>query len=211
MLKELLERGPGDWRPIEFLGTPVPVAATELRVSGYLVHCRVRKLGLGRASSPADWQCSSSRCPVRQSPAGAVRALPSSWSVLPPTDVRLLAEHHADLIITDSEHDFKFQLEDKYVALHGTTPVFHPNVGYPDSDYCLGKPSSSPEPRRQPVNLGWYLDQFLAIIGWHAANETHQRDKLALSYWRARQQARLSSLEPSASRPDYYQHGYWKR
>jgi len=85
--------------------------------------------------------------------------LPKEWPV-PPEGVVLSLAHHVDIIVPDDRNKEELKYLDDRVTIHATTPVFHPNIGEPEDQYCLGHPDE-----------GWkvehFLDQFLAIAGWH--------------------------------------------
>lgn len=210
MLKELVERGTGPGRPILFLSPITPTKDTEwepLYPSGFIIHCKVLRQGLGRPSEGSDWRCRSARCMHGNSPHDATQPIPSDWPAPPGSDLRLLGEHHADVIITDNRDAIRLGKLDKYVAVHGTTPVFHPNIGDPMAAYCLGAPKMV----AAKLNLGWFLDQFLSIVSWHEVNEHHVRDRSALAYWHALEKAQIHSIDRSVYRPQLYQHGDWRR
>lgn len=154
--------------PIQF-GAAVAAEKTSLSdmyPSGYVIHCLIRKPGYVFAKKGERLRCAHAKCPF-----------PSS-DMISTGEVCQIELHHADLVITDeidAEVMAKFH---RRIEIHATTPAFHPNIGEPKQQYCLGYPPAD-------QSLFWFLDQVLAMVGWHGINPSteHKRNAEALAYY----------------------------
>lgn len=171
--------------PIRF-GIPIAARKTpwaDLYPSGYVLHCLIHKLGYAWSPKGESMRCQSADCPF------------PSAEIISTGEVCPIELHHVDLIITDEVDGEALARFHRRIEVHAMTPAFHPNVGAPRRQYCLGYAAATHD-------VGWFLDQLLAMVGWHQVNEVpiDNRNPEALAYYqrlvRERGSAAIGSFAP---------------
>ena len=204
-LHEVKSIGVTESNPIEVLGVGTEHEANDWRHTYpkcVVAHFLIRTNGLATGVE-RDVECSSSLCTSRKIAHHAIHRLPDSFPAESTGRVYVLQEHHVDLILSNDWQYEEARRFDHRVFIHGTTPVFHPNIGDPKNQYCLGYPLPTSE-------VSWFMDQCLGIISWQKYNERDIRNRDALNYLAELQKHGIARID-RVRRDCLFESGAWRR